>query len=124
MAMFDFENATTEDIAVEVLNVVFSNIDFTNMQSQRKMKIWDEFKSKVVSSANTTNDFNKFVDKLCKKFEIANIDYGNTIAKISKADKKLQQAVLKEYRENLTIVMLFLRMKREEIREGYNNASK
>lgn len=119
MAMFDFENATTEDIAVEVLNVVFSNINFDNITGKHKMKIWEEFKSKVVSCANTTNDFNRFVDKLCKKFEIANIRNGDVIAKVSKADKELQQAVLREYRENLTIVILFLRMKREEIREAY-----
>lgn len=122
--MFDYENSTTEEKAVEVLNVIYSNIDFTDMKSSRLMKIWDEFKSKVVSCVNTTNNFDIFVDKMCKKFEISNLDYANTVIRVSQDTEELKRDILKEYRNNLTIIMLYLRLKREEIREGYSNENK
>ena len=122
--MFDYENSTTEEKAVEVLNVIYSNIEFTDMKSTRLMKIWDEFKSKVVSCVNTTNNFDIFVDKMCKKFEISNLDYANTVIRGSQDTEELKRDILKEYRNNLTIIMLYLRLKREEIREGYSNENK
>lgn len=122
--MFDYENSTTEEKAVEVLNVIYSNIEFTDMKSTRLMKIWDEFKSKVVSCVNTTNNFDIFVDKMCKKFEISNLDYANTVIRVSQDTEELKRDILKEYRNNLTIIMLYLRLKREEIREGYSNENK
>lgn len=122
--MFDYENSTTEEKAVEVLNVIYSNIEFTDMKSTRLMKIWDEFKSKVVSCVNTTNNFDIFVDKMCKKFEISNLDYANTVIRVSQDSEELKRDILKEYRNNLTIIMLYLRLKREEIREGYSNENK
>lgn len=122
--MFDYENSTTEEKAVEVLNVIYSNIEFTDMKSTRLMKIWDEFKSKVVSCVNTTDNFDIFVDKMCKKFEISNLDYANTVIRVSQDTEELKRDILKEYRNNLTIIMLYLRLKREEIREGYSNENK
>lgn len=122
--MFDYENSTTEEKAVEVLNVIYSNIEFTDMKSTRLMKIWDEFKSKVVSCVNTTNNFDIFVDKMCKKFEISNLDYANTVIRVSQDTEELKRDILKKYRNNLTIIMLYLRLKREEIREGYSNENK
>lgn len=122
--MFDYENSTTEEKAVEVLNVIYSNIEFTDMKSTRLMKIWDEFKSKVVSCVNTTNNFDIFVDKMCKKFEISNLDYANTVIRVSQDTDELKKDILEEYRNNLTIIMLYLRLKREEIREGYSNENK
>ena len=122
--MFDYENSTTEEKAVEVLNVIYSNIEFTDMKSTRLMKIWDEFKSKVVSCVNTPNNFDIFVDKMCKKFEISNLDYANTVIRVSQDTEELKRDILKEYRNNLTIIMLYLRLKREEIREGYSNENK
>lgn len=119
--MFDYESSTTEEKAVEVLNVIYSNIDFTDMKSNRLMKIWDEFKSKVVSSVNTTNDFDVFVDKMCKKFEISNLNYANTVIRVSQDSAELKKDILKEYRNNLTMIMLYLRIKREEIKEGYSH---
>lgn len=119
--MFDYENSTTEEKAVEVLNVIYSNIDFTDMKSNRRIKIWDEFKSKVISSVNTANDFDVFVDKMCKKFEISNLNYANVVIKVSQDTAELKKGILKEYRNNLTMIMLYLRLKREEIKEGYSH---
>ena len=109
--------------AVEILNSLWLSIDFENMSNTRKMSIWDEFSSKVRACSNSSETFEKFVEKFCKKFNIKSLEVdAKNIIDIAELSKEKKEAILKAYREQLSIVMLELRIMRDEKKEAYKDA--
>lgn len=102
--------------AVDILEVIFTSIDFENMSATRKMAIWDEFKNKVKASALSAYDLGGFIENICKKFNISGIkkDY----AVILNAESEGEE-ILRIYREELMMCIFKLRMKREQKKEEY-----
>ena len=102
--------------AVDILDVVFSSIDFDGMSNSRKLSIWDEFKNKVKAAALSAYDLGGFVESICKKFNISSIkkDYEVILNAEQDSDK-----ILDIYRTNLMMCIFKLRMKREEKKEAY-----
>lgn len=102
--------------AVDILEVIFTSIDFENMSATRKMAIWDEFKNKVKGAALSAYDLGGFVESICKKFNISGIkkDYAVILNAEQDSDK-----ILEIYREQLMMCIFKLRMKREQKKEEY-----
>lgn len=102
--------------AVNILDVVFSSIDFDGMSNSRKLAIWDEFKNKVKGAALSAYDLGGFIESICKKFNISGIkkDYAIILNAAPDSDK-----ILEIYREQLMMCIFKLRMKREQKKEEY-----
>lgn len=102
--------------AVDILEVIFTSIDFENMSNNRKLAIWDEFKNKVKGAALSAYDLGGFVESICKKFNISGIkkDYAVILNAEQDSDK-----ILEIYREQLMMCIFKLRMKREQKKEEY-----
>lgn len=102
--------------AVDILEVIFTSIDFENMSNSRKLAIWDEFKNKVKGAALSAYDLGGFVESICKKFNISGIkkDYAVILNAEQDSDK-----ILEIYREQLMMCIFKLRMKREQKKEEY-----
>ena len=107
-------------IAVEILNSLWLSIDFESMSNSRKMSIWDEFSSKVRACSNSSETFEKFIEKFCKKFNIKSLEIdAKNISEVSCFSKEEKDLILKAYREQLSIIMLELRIIRDEKKEAY-----
>lgn len=102
--------------AVDILDVVFSSIDFDGMSNSRKLGIWDEFKNKVKGSALSVYDLGGFVESICKKFNISGIEKDYTVILNAEQDS---DKILEIYREQLMMCIFKLRMKREQRKEEY-----
>lgn len=102
--------------AVDILEVIFTSIDFENMSNSRKLAIWDEFKNKVKGAALSAYDLGGFVESICKKFNISGVkkDYAVILNAEQDSDK-----ILEIYREQLMMCVFKLRMKREQKKEEY-----
>lgn len=102
--------------AVDILDVVFSSIDFDGMSNSRKLAIWDEFKNKVKGAALSAYDLGGFIESICKKFNISGIkkDYAIILNAAPDSGK-----ILEIYREQLMMCIFKLRMKREQKKEEY-----
>lgn len=102
--------------AVDILETIFTSIDFENMSNSRKLAIWDEFKNKVKGAALSAYDLGGFVESICKKFNISGIkkDYAVILNAEQDSDK-----ILEIYREQLMMCIFKLRMKREQKKEEY-----
>lgn len=119
------QNNAKIETAVNVLDEIWSDIDFSSMPTQRKMGIWDEFSSKVRGSANSSVTFEGFVEKLCKKFNILSLSTRcGTISKVSDMPENDKKEIIAVYREKLMIVMLKLRILREQKKEAYEAKKK
>lgn len=102
--------------AVDILEVVFTSIDFETMSASRKMAIWDEFKNKVKASALSAYDLGGFVENICKKFNISGVKKDYAIILDAEAEG---EEILRIYREELMMCIFKLRMKREQKKEEY-----
>ncbi|MBU1999466.1 MAG: hypothetical protein KKE64_08255 [Candidatus Omnitrophica bacterium] len=88
-----------------ILKAIWSNINWDNVGAMRRMKIYEEFASKIKSSAMTSS-LVRFVEKMMQKFEIREIGNAEVLVILQKGqDRKM----LKVLREETTILMLLLR---------------
>lgn len=107
--------ATEENIreaASETLYEVWACIDWDKVDRNRAYGIWDEFASKVKAAAMTTNSYEKFVEKLCRKMDVRSLRYShiNTFASQS---EEFKQAMLKLFREETLQLVLEMRLNNE-----------
>ena len=110
--------------AVDVLEQLWLCIDFDNMSNTRKMNIWDEFSGKVRACANSSRSFEIFIEKMAKKIDSRSFDgKAALLSEISNFEESDKKAVLKMYREQLSIIILELRLKREEEKEKFKKKS-
>ena len=108
------ENAI--DMAISTLLDVWEQIDWSKVTSQRSIGIWDEFVSKVKAAAMTTNSYETFVEKLCKKMDVRSLKFKN-IDEISNQDEEIKKNILKILRSETQIIVLKLRLNKEIGRE-------
>ena len=92
------ENAI--DMAISTLLDIWEQIDWSKVTSQRSIGIWDEFASKVKAAAMTTNSYETFVEKLCKKMDVRSLKFKN-IDEISNQDEEIKKNILKILRVKL-----------------------
>ena len=108
------ENAI--DMAISTLLDIWEQIDWSKVTSQRSIGIWDEFASKVKAAAMTTNSYETFVEKLCKKMDVRSLKFKN-IDEISNQDEEIKKNILKILRSETQIIVLKLRLNKEIRRE-------
>jgi hypothetical protein len=107
--MYELTRANIHDAAVSTLVEIWSQIDWDKVTGQRAMGIWDEFSSKVKASAMTTNSYEKFVEKLCRKMEVRSLKF-RTINEITNESEEFKKAILKAFREETQVIVLKLRL--------------
>lgn len=108
------ENAI--DMAISTLLDIWEQIDWSKVTSQRSIGIWDEFASKVKAAAMTTNSYETFVEKLCKKMDVRSLKFKN-IDEISNQDEEIKKNILKILRSETQIIVLKLRLNKEVRKE-------
>ena len=108
------ENAI--DMAISTLLDIWEQIDWSKVTNQRSIGIWDEFASKVKAAAMTTNSYETFVEKLCKKMDVRSLKFKN-IDEISNQDEEIKKNILKILRSETQIIVLKLRLNKEIRRE-------
>ena len=108
------ENAI--DMAISTLLDIWEQIDWSKVTSQRSIGIWDEFASKVKAAAMTTNSYETFVEKLCKKMDVRSLKFKN-IDEISNQDEEIKKNILKILISETQIIVLKLRLNKEIRRE-------
>ena len=108
------ENAI--DMTISTLLDIWEQIDWSKVTSQRSIGIWDEFASKVKAAAMTTNSYETFVEKLCKKMDVRSLKFKN-IDEISNQDEEIKKNILKILRSETQIIVLKLRLNKEIRRE-------
>lgn len=86
------------------------------MDSKRAYNIWDEFANKIKASAYTTNEYERFVEKLCKKLNINSLKYRD-IMDIEMENKKTKEQIMTLFREETLSLVLEVRMNNEIIKE-------
>ena len=104
------ENAI--DMAISTLLDIWEQIDWSKVTNQRSIGIWDEFASKVKAAAMTTNSYETFVEKLCKKMDVRSLKFKN-IDEISNQDEEIKKNILKILRSETQIIVLKLRLNKE-----------
>lgn len=103
-------------MAVATIANIWSGIDWDKVTGQRSMGIWDEFSNKVKAAAMTTNSYEKFVEKLCRKMDVRSLRFKD-IEEISQQDEKFKAAILKNFREETQIIVLKLRLNNQVRKE-------
>lgn len=111
------QNKNVKFLAVSTITEIWSQIDWEKIDKKRLLGIWDEFTSKVKATAMTTNDYEKFIDKLCKKMDVRSLRHSQ-IQEISKMNEKDKTEILKALRNNTHAIVLELRLNNQIKREN------
>ena len=114
--MYELNKENIQDAAVATLTDIWSQIDWDKVTGTRAMGIWDEFTSKVKASATTTNQYDKFVEKLCRKMDVRSLRYKN-ISEITEQTDEFKNAVLKAFRDKTQVIILKLRLNNQVRKE-------
>lgn len=104
--------ATRDNIkqsAITTLIEIWDCIDWDSMDSRRIYGIWDEFSSKIKASAMTTNSYEKFIEKLCRKMDIRSLRFGQ-INELQKQSNEFKKQILKILREETLGIVLEVRL--------------
>lgn len=99
--------------AVRLVLAVWRKIDHSGMANSRRAGIYDELTSKIRSAA-LTSDLRRFVDSLCKKWDVRSLSDSAVIRIIEKGD---HSAILDTLRNETTMIVLMLRVHQEAARE-------
>jgi hypothetical protein len=96
-------------IATTLLEDIWINIDWGNMNKGRRLKIWDEFENQVKALSKCYSKLEPFIDKLCKRF-------GSFIRKYQTKEVLIgeHEDLLEIFRNETQIPMLILRLRREK----------
>ena len=111
------QNKNAKFLAVSTIAEIWSQIDWDKIEKKRILGIWDEFTSKVKATAMTTNDYERFIDKLCKKMDVRSLRHSQ-IQEISKMKEKDKVEILKILRNNTHSVVLELRLNNQIKKEN------
>lgn len=95
--------------AIETLMEIWNRQDFDKIKGTRLFGIWDEFTNKVRASAMSTNEYPKFVEKLCRKLDVRSLRTRG-IATINNQSEEFKSEVLELIREEPTQLILELRL--------------
>lgn len=114
--MYDLNRENVDYMALATITDIWSGIDWEKVDGKRAMGIWDEYISKIKASAMTTNSYEKFVEKLCRKMEVRSLRYSN-VSLISNQTDEFKIAILKTLRENTQVLVLKLRLNNQVMKE-------
>lgn len=107
--MYELNRENVQSMAVSTLTDIWSQIDWDKVTGQRALGIWDEFSNKVKATAMTTNSYETFVEKLCRKMDVRSLRFKN-INEISEQSNDFKVAILNMFRKETQIVILKLRL--------------
>lgn len=107
--MIKLSEENVKEAAVTTLIEIWSRIDWSKVTGTRAMGIWDEFTSKVKGAAMTTNEYEKFVEKLCRKMDIRSLKY-REINDFSNQSDEFKKAILQMFREKTLTIVLKLQL--------------
>lgn len=102
--------------AIATLMNIWNCIDWSKVDSKRAYNIWDEFTNKVKASAYTTNEYEKFVEKLCKKLSINSLKY-REIIDIEMENLDLKEQIMDLFREETLSLVLEVKINKEVVKE-------
>ena len=105
---------------VDVLDSVWHHIDFEGMDNSRKMKIWDEFSSKVLTATGVPNRV-QFLNRLCHAFDIRSL---SDVEVADILEKFTDDEFLQMIRDELQYLILLLRRRRQEAKEIFEAGKK
>lgn len=116
-----FKSENSRRIAVLwILEEFWKKIDFENMSTARRMKIWDEFSGKMLAATRVKTRF-QFLNEFAGSFNIkalSNPDIGDLIQRFS------DEEFLTLLRDEQQFLILILRNKRQISAERYKEQSK
>lgn len=99
----------TRNAAIATITNIWGQIDWDKVTGSRALGIWDEVSNKVKAAAMTTNSYEKFVDKLCRKLDVRSLRFSD-IKEIEEQDENFKQAIMKLFREETLSIMLEVRL--------------
>jgi hypothetical protein len=105
-----------KELAIISLIAVWDKIDWEKIKLERAYKIWDEFSNKVRAAVFTTNKFNIFINKLCKKLDIAALS-DRCLHEIIEMDDEIKSEIVNLLRNDLHSVILAMRLNIEVRKE-------
>ena len=105
-----------KELAIMSLIAVWDKIDWEKIKLERAYKIWDEFSNKVRAAVFTTNKFNIFINKLCKKLDIAALS-DKCLHEIIEMDDEIKSEIVNLLRNDLHSVILAMRLNIEVRKE-------
>ncbi|WP_415347976.1 hypothetical protein [Clostridium perfringens] len=114
--MYELTRENVNEMALATISDIWSQIDWDKVDGKRAMGIWDEFISKIKASSMTTNSYEKFVEKLCRKMEVRSLRFKN-IEEISNQDENFKKAILRALREETQTIVLRLRINNQVKKE-------
>ena len=106
--------------AVSLVSAVWHGINFDNISSRRRMKIYTEFANKI-KSASAIGKTSQFLEKLCEKMD-SNIIEADTpkvlevIRDIEAQDLDLE--ILDVFRSETELIVLLMREANNELKEN------
>lgn len=113
VSAFQTENERRKAI-LEILESVWTQIDFENMSNSRKMRIWDEFSSKILAATRVRTK-EQFLNVLCQSFGIRAFRNTNILEDFqSFGDIEFLDTI----REELQFLVLLIRKRRQEIKDN------
>src|SRR5690554_7377930 len=108
----DLTEENVRYVASETIYSIWACIDWDKVDARRAYGIWDEFASKIKAAAMTTNNYERFVEKLARKMDVRSLRYAS-IKEISEQSPELKQAILKHIREQTLQLVLQVRLNNE-----------
>ncbi len=110
--MYELSEINIKQMAEATIMDIWSCIDWDKVDARRAYGIWDEFASKIKAAAMTTNNYERFVEKLARKMDVRSLRYAS-IKEISEQSPELKQAILKHIREQTLQLVLQVRLNNE-----------
>lgn len=110
--MYELSEINIKQMAEATIMDIWSCIDWDKVDARRAYGIWDEFASKIKAAAMTTNNYERFVEKLARKMDVRSLRYVS-IKEISEQSPELKQAILKHIREQTLQLVLQVRLNNE-----------
>lgn len=114
--MYELTRQNFKEAAIATILEIWTCIDWERVDSRRAYGIWDEFASKVKASAMSTNKYEVFVEKLCKKMDVRSLRH-KMISDIGKQRDEFKTGVLKLIREETVQLILEVRLNNEARKE-------
>lgn len=114
--MLKNEEEKIRQYAINTIINIWITIDWDKVDTKRAYGIWDEMSSKVKSSAMTTNSYEKFIEKICRKLDIRSLN-SIEINNIRQLDNNIKRLILKLFREETLGIMLEVRLSNQVRKE-------
>lgn len=105
--------------AVSLVSVVWHGINFNNINSRRRMKIYEEYENKI-KSASMTGKISIFLNKLCEKMDsnISDADAPKVLEVIRGIEAQdLDLELLDILRSESAYIILLMREANNELKE-------